>query len=292
MRMVKRRIGDKTVGPGEKTYFIGEIGINHNGDVETAKRLIKVAAQAGCDAVKFQKRTPELCVPIDQQDIMRSTPWGYISYMEYRERIELDYNAYCEIDNFCRENNIHWFASCWDIPSVDFIEQFDPICFKVASASITDHDLLRYIDTFNRPVILSSGMSTVEEIDAAVLQIKPQNLLLAHSTSTYPCPLSELNLRMIETLQQKYDIPIGYSGHETGLQTTIAAVVLGACFIERHITLDRTMWGSDQAASVEPHGLERLIRAIRNVEAALGDGIKVVYESELAARKKLRLKQS
>jgi len=290
--MAQRRIANRIVGCGEPTYFIGEIGINHNGDLESAKRLIEIAAASGCDAVKFQKRTPELCVPPEQRTIMRNTPWGYISYMEYRERIELDYDAYCEIDRYCREKNIHWFASCWDTPSVDFIERFEPVCYKVASASITGSELLRYLNSLSRPIILSSGMSTLEEIDTAVSQIDTENVLLAHSTSTYPCPVNELNLRMIETLKQRFDVPIGYSGHESGLQTTIAAVVLGACFVERHITLDRTMWGSDQAASIEPHGLERLLKAIRNVEAALGDGIKRVYESELPALKKLRVKSN
>lgn len=290
--MPERTIGTRRVGPGNPTYFIGEIGINHNGSVDIAKRLIDAAVHAGCDAVKFQKRTPEICVPPAQRDIMRDTPWGYISYMEYRERVEYSYDEYSEINDYCSKLGIHWFASCWDKPSVDFIEQFEPVCYKIASASVTDIQLIRHINSFARPVMLSSGMSTMGEIELAVAQIEPSQLLLAHSTSTYPCPVDELNLRMIQTLGDKFDVPIGYSGHESGLQTTIAAVALGACFVERHITLDRTMWGSDQAASIEPHGLERLVKAIRNVEAALGDGIKVVYHSEIPARNKLRNKAS
>jgi N-acetylneuraminate synthase len=211
-----------------------------------------------------------------------------MSYMAYRERVEFGVDEYTEIDRYCREKGIHWFASCWDIPSVDFLEAFEPVAYKVASASITDLDLMRrYADT-GRPIIVSSGMSTIEEIDAAVACIPREQLLVAHATSTYPCPPAELNLRMIQTLRDRYNVPVGYSGHEVGLQTTVAAVVLGAAFVERHITVDRAMWGSDQAASVEPGGLIRLVRDIRVVEEALGDGVKKVYDSELPARKKLR----
>lgn len=282
------KIGDRLVGDGQPAYVIGEIGINHNGDLGIAKRLIDAAVVAGCQAVKFQKRTPELCVPPHQRDIQRETPWGIMSYMAYRERVEFGVDEYTEIDRYCREKGIHWFASCWDIPSVDFLEAFEPVAYKVASASITDLDLMRrYADT-GRPIIVSSGMSTIEEIDAAVACIPREQLLVAHATSTYPCPPAELNLRMIQTLRDRYNVPVGYSGHEVGLQTTVAAVVLGAAFVERHITVDRAMWGSDQAASVEPGGLIRLVRDIRVVEEALGDGVKKVYDSELPARKKLR----
>jgi N-acetylneuraminate synthase len=282
------KIGDRLVGDGQPAYVIGEIGINHNGDLGVAKRLIDAAVVAGCQAVKFQKRTPELCVPPHQRDIQRETPWGIMSYMAYRERVEFGVDEYTEIDRYCREKGIHWFASCWDIPSVDFLEAFEPVAYKVASASITDLDLMRrYADT-GRPIIVSSGMSTIEEIDAAVACIPREQLLVAHATSTYPCPPAELNLRMIQTLRDRYNVPVGYSGHEVGLQTTVAAVVLGAAFVERHITVDRAMWGSDQAASVEPGGLIRLVRDIRVVEEALGDGVKKVYDSELPARKKLR----
>ncbi|MCL6474542.1 MAG: N-acetylneuraminate synthase family protein [Firmicutes bacterium] len=282
------RIGDRLVGEGQPVYIVAEIGINHNGDVDIAKRLIDAAKLAGCDAVKFQKRTPELCVPPEQRNISRETPWGLITYMEYRYKVEFGYEQYAEIDRYCKQQGITWFASCWDIPSVDFIERFDPPCYKVASASLTDDELLLRLNATGKPILLSTGMSTMDEIRHAVSLLDHDCLIIMHSTSTYPCPPSELNLRMIQTLKQEFGLPVGYSGHEVGLQTTYAAVVLGACVVERHITLDRAMWGSDQAASVEPGGLMRLVRDIRVIEQALGDGIKRVYESELAARAKLR----
>lgn len=282
------RIGDRLVGPGQPVYIVAEIGINHNGHWPTAEKLIDAAVLAGCNAVKFQKRTPELCVPQDQRNLMRETPWGVISYMEYRSRMEFGAEEYAKIDAYCRAKNIHWFASCWDIPSVDFIEQFKPVCHKVASASVTDTDLLRRIDATGRPVILSTGMSTMDQIRGAVSVFDKDRLLLTHSTSAYPCKPHELNLRMINTLQREFNCPVGYSGHEVGLQTTYAAVVLGACLVERHLTLDRAMWGSDHAASVEASGFMRLARDIRVIEAAVGDGVKRVYDSEMPLIKRLR----
>jgi N-acetylneuraminate synthase len=282
------KIGERLVGDGQPVYIVAEIGINHNGDVDIAKRLIDAAKLAGCDAVKFQKRTPELCVPPEQRNIPRETPWGLITYMEYRYRVEFGYEQYAEIDRYCKQQGITWFASCWDVPSVDFIEQFDPPCYKVASASLTDDKLLHRLNATGKPILLSTGMSTMDEIRHAVSILDRDRLIIMHSTSTYPCPPQELNLRVIQTLKQEFGLPVGYSGHEVGLQTTYAAVVLGACVVERHITLDRAMWGSDQAASVEPGGFMRLVRDIRVIEQALGDGIKRVYESELAARAKLR----
>jgi N-acetylneuraminate synthase len=282
------RIGEHLVGDGQPAFIVAEIGINHNGDLEIAKQLVDVAKGAGCDAVKFQKRTPELCVPPEQRNVMRETPWGIMTYMDYRRRIEFDTEEYREIDRYCRERKMMWFASVWDKPSVDFIESFQPPCYKVPSAALTQHDLLREVKRTGRPVILSTGMSSMEQIRAAVDILGTENLVLMHSTSTYPCKPEELNLRVIQTLRQEFDCPIGYSGHEVGLQTTYAAVVLGACMIERHITLDRAMWGSDQAASVEPHGFARLVRDIRVIEKALGDGIKRVYESEKVAMRRLR----
>jgi N-acetylneuraminate synthase len=284
----KVKIGDRWVGRGEPCFIIAEIGLNHNGDIKLAKKLIDAAALTGCDAVKFQKRTPELCVPPAQRDIPRETPWGIMTYLEYRHRVEFGEEEYAEIDRYCRDKGMTWFASCWDEPSVDFIERFAPACYKVASASLTDAPLLGRVRATGRPVIISTGMSTIEEIDAAVARLDPDRLLIAHATSTYPCAPEELNLRVIGTLKQRYDAPIGYSGHEVGLQTTCAAVTLGACFVERHITLDRAMWGSDQAASVEPVGFSRLVRDIRTIERALGDGRKRVYDSELPIRAKLR----
>lgn len=286
------KIGERWVGEDYSTFIIGEIGINHNGDLSIAKRLIDVAVMAGCNAVKFQKRTPEKSVPPEYQNVKRETPWGLMTYLEYRHKVEFGYEEYAEIDRYAKEKGVLWFASCWDEDSVDFIEQFTPPCYKVASASLTDDPLLKKIKSTKRPIILSTGMSTLEEIEAAVNLLSTNNLLIAHSTSTYPCPPEELNLRMIQTLQNRYDCPVGYSGHEVGLQATFAAVTLGADFIERHITLDRAMWGSDQAASVEPWGLMRLVRDIRVIENALGDGQKRVYPSELKARQKLRRNNS
>lgn len=283
-------IGGIKVGNGYPTYIIGEIGINHNGDLDICKKLIDAAAAAGCNAVKFQKRTPDLCVPEAQKSVVRETPWGLMTYLEYRHRIELKEDQYAEIDRYTRDKGLHWFASCWDIPSVDFIERFSPVCYKIASASLTDDELLRYTASKGRPVILSTGMSTQEEIDRAVSLLDRKQLILTHATSTYPCSPDELNLRMIATLRARFNVPVGYSGHETGLQTSVAAVALGACVVERHITLDRAMWGTDQAASVEPAGLTRLVRDIRVVERAFGDGVKHVYPSELPIRQKLRLR--
>ena len=282
-------IGNRLVGDGSPVYVIAELGINHNGSLDVAKRLIDGAVLAGADAVKFQKRTPELCVPKDQWLIERDTPWGRMTYIDYRHRIELGAREYTEIDNYCRDRGIQWFASCWDEPSIEFMEQFDPPCYKAASASLTDHALLRAMKATGRPLIISTGMSTMDEIVAAVNAAGQDQLLIAHSTSSYPCPVEAINLNMIATLRARYaERPIGYSGHEVGLSPTWAAVAMGACFVERHLTLDRAMWGTDQAASVEVGGFMRLVANIRDIERAFGDGVKRVHASELASRSKLR----
>ncbi|HLK90093.1 MAG TPA: N-acetylneuraminate synthase family protein [Polyangia bacterium] len=283
------QIGGRWIGAGAPVFVIAEIGINHNGSLDIAKRLIDGAVLAGADAVKFQKRTPERCVPRDQWEIERDTPWGRMTYIDYRRRMEFGPREYAEIDRHCAERHILWFASCWDEESVDFMESFQPPCYKVASASLTDTPLLKKMRATGRPLILSTGMSTVEEITGAVEAIGRKDLLIAHATSSYPCPPEHLNLNMINTLKTNYpDCPIGYSGHEVGLAPTWAAVTLGATFVERHITLDRAMWGSDQAGSVEIGGLLRLVANIRDIERSLGDGVKRIYEGEIAARKKLR----
>ena len=283
------RVGQRAIGDGEPVYVIAEVGINHNGSVEIAKKLIDGAVASGCACVKFQKRTPEVCVPPEQQALERDTPWGRMTYLEYRQRVEFNFAQYAEIDRYCRDRGIAWTASCWDQPSVDFIAAFDPPFIKVASATLTDHALLTKLRGVGKPLMLSTGMSTMEEIDAAVGVVGVDSLLIAHATSTYPCPPVELNLRTILTLRDRFDgVPVGYSGHETGLATTYAAVALGAAFVERHITLDRSMWGSDQAASVEIVGLMRLMRDLRDIEQALGDGVKRVYQSELGAMRRLR----
>lgn len=279
---------DRIVGEGHPTFIIAEIGINHNGSVQIAKELIKAAFEAGVDAVKFQKRTPEICVPDHQKDQMRDTPWGYISYLDYRYKVEFGREEYEEIDAYCRALGIKWLASSWDIPSLEFIDKFNPPAHKVPSALLTDHSLLRAIRKTGRPVILSTGMSTMSEIEEAVEILGLDNLLICHTTSSYPCPPEELNLKMIQTLLGEFPCPIGYSGHEVGLVPSALAVAMGACLVERHVTLDRAMWGSDQAASVEPHGVRTLVKYIRVTEKSLGDGRKHVYDSEQSSLKKLR----
>ena len=281
-------IGNQKIGDGYPIFIVAEIGINHNGSLEIAKSLIDAAVRAGVDAVKLQKRTPELCVPPDQQKHMRETPWGYITYLEYRHKVEFGINEYREIDRYCKLKNISWFASVWDEPSVDFLQQFDPICYKIPSASLTDKQLLLHARETGKPVILSTGMSTLNQIQTAVKTLGEQNLLITHATSTYPCDPAELNLKMIRTLSNTFSCPIGYSGHEVGLIPSVVAVSMGACLVERHITLDRAMWGSDQAASVEPGGMERLVKYIRVTEQSLGDGVKKVYDSEVPSLQKLR----
>jgi N-acetylneuraminate synthase len=282
------KIGNRLIGDGHPAYIIAEIGINHNGDLELARKMIDAAVHAGVDAVKFQKRTPEICTPPDQQKQMRETPWGYITYLEYRHKVEFGEADYREIERYCKEKGISWFASVWDEPSADFMEQFDTPAYKIPSASLTDHALLRHVRRTGKPMILSTGMSTMEQIRAAVEIIGTENLVLTHCTSTYPCEPEELNLRMIETLRGEFPCPVGYSGHEVGLVPSAVAVALGACMVERHLTLDRALWGTDQAASVEPGGFERLVKYIRVSEQSLGDGVKRVYASELPSLKKLR----
>jgi len=283
----KITIGGRPVGDGCPCYVVAEIGINHNGSVETAKQLIDAAVTAGCDAVKFQKRSVEVVYTQAELSQARTSPFGEING-DLKRGLEFGRSDYQEIDAYCREKDIVWCASCWDEGSLDFIESFSPPFYKIASASLTDSVLLRRHAETGRPVILSTGMSSLEEIDRAVETLGTDRLVLLHCTSTYPSQLEELNLRVIPTLKERYRVPVGYSGHEVGLATTVAAVVAGACVIERHITLDRSMWGSDQAASVEPQGFSRLVRDIHAVETALGDGVKRVYESEIPIREKLR----
>ncbi len=284
----KVSVGKKAIGAGEPVYIIAEIGINHNGDIEIAKQLMDVAVETGCDAVKFQKRTPEICVPEEQKSIPRETPWGSMTYFEYKKRIEFEQIEFEQIDAYANKIGIDWFASPWDVPSVDFLEGFDVPCQKIASACLTDSELLTAINKTKTTTILSTGMSSMQEIDKAVSLLNDVPLAIAQATSTYPAEASELNLRAIQTFAEKYKVPVGYSGHERGLQVTIAAVALGATFIERHITLDRSMWGTDHSASLEPEGLKKLVRDIRIIELALGDGKKKVYDSEIPIRAKLR----
>jgi N-acetylneuraminate synthase len=283
------KLGNKMVGDGHPAYVIAEIGINHNGDIGIAKQMIAAAVHSGADAVKFQKRTPDVATPPEQQKQMRETPWGYITYLDYRYKVEFNEDQYCEIDKYCKEKGIAWLVSVWDEPSVDFMEKFDTPAYKIPSASLTDAKLIRKARSTGKPLILSSGMSTMEQIRKGVEVAGENDLILMHCTSTYPCEPEELNLKMVETLRGEFpDLPVGYSGHEVGLVPSAVAVALGACMVERHLTLDRAMWGSDQAASVEPGGFERLVKYIRVTEAALGDGVKKVYASEQNSLRRLR----
>lgn len=292
MKTIKLSSG-KEIGEGKPCYIIAEIGINHNGSLETAKKLIDAAVEAKVDAVKFQKRTPEICVPKDQWEVIRDTPWGKMTYIDYKRKTEFGILEFSEIDLYCKEKGIDWFASAWDEQSVEFMETFEPVMYKLASASLTDDSLIRKICETGRPIMISTGMSRIDEIVFAVELIREYGdypLMIAHSTSAYPCPPEQLNLKMVQTLKNLYpEYIIGYSGHETGLSTTVSAVALGAEFVERHFTLDRAMWGSDHAASVEPQGFVRLVKDIRDTELALGDGVKRVYESEVGPMKKLRV---
>lgn len=274
----------------KKTYIIAEIGINHNGSLETAKRLIDIAAVSGCDAVKFQKRNPDVCVPEHQKNIPRETPWGTMSYLEYKYRMEFGKEEYDQIDQYCKDKGIEWSASPWDMDSLEFLNQYNIPFIKVPSAMITNEELMRGCARTGMKVIFSCGMSTLEETDQAVNWMREEKaeFALLHCNSTYPAPIEDLNLRCIKTLQERYDCEVGYSGHEFRLGTTVASVYLGATILERHITLDRTMWGSDHLASVEPQGLIKLVKGVRELEIALGDGVKRVTEGELGPRKKLR----
>lgn len=282
-------IGARTVGAGHPAYVIAEIGLNHNGSVDVAKQLIDVAADVGAQAVKFQKRTPAISTPEHMKGVLRETPWGTMTYLDYRYRVEFDRDEYIEIGDHATLRGLDWFASPWDEPSVDFLEDLNVVAHKVASASLTDLGLLLRLAETGKPIILSTGMSTLEQIDRAIDVLGTERLILLHATSTYPLPPAEANLRMIPTLAERYPgVPIGYSGHETGLEISLAAVALSAVAVERHITLDRTMWGSDHGASLEPRQLTELVRDIRTIEEAMGDGVKRVFPGELAPLAKLR----
>jgi len=283
------KIGNRQVGVGQPAYIIAEIGINHNGSLDIARKLIDVAVDSKCDSVKFQKRTVDVVYSSEELARPRENPFGDTNG-DLKRGLEFGLEEYTAIDEYCKEKKIEWTASCWDEASVDFIEQFSPPYYKIASASLTDDELLRHHRKYSRPIILSTGMSTMEEIEHAVEVLGKKDLIILHSTSTYPAKLEELNLNMIHTLRAKYDVPIGYSGHEPGLSPTFATAVMGANVIERHFTLDRAMWGSDQAASLEPQGIYKLVNYVRQWEISQGDGVKKVYESEIPIREKLRRK--
>lgn len=281
------KIGNKEVGQNRPCFIIAEIGINHNGSLEIARKLIDAAVASGCDAVKFQKRTVDVVYSREELARPRENPFGPTNG-DLKRGLEFGQKEYESLNDYCKKKDIAWFASCWDEASVDFIGSFDPPCFKIASACLTDDGLLRHHRRHKKPILLSTGMSTLEQIQHAVDVLGREDLILAHCTSTYPTKSEELNLRVIPALLNRFGVPVGYSGHEVGLYTSYAARVLGACLVERHITLDRAMWGTDQAASVEPQGFRRLVGDIREFEVAQGDGIKRVYDSEIAILKKLR----
>lgn len=286
------QIGDRLIGDGHPCFVIAEIGINHNGDTDTLRKLVAASALAGADMVKIQARTPRICWP--ESKWSEAPKWHQSNCTtegEWKEKLELTDQQMSTFAMLCQEHGLMWCASCWDEEAVDRIERFDPPCYKVASASLTDEPLLVKTAAPQKPLLVSTGMSSDGEVEGCAWSLgnlAPQNYALLHCTSTYPCPDEELNLRCIHALKARYGCPVGYSGHEKGIATTVAAVALGACIVERHITLDRTMWGSDHAASLEPHGFQRMVRDIRAVERALGDGVKRVYDSELPAREKLR----
>ncbi len=281
------KIGDKIIGKEHPCFIIGEIGINHNGSIEIAKKLIEIAKNAGCDAVKFQKRTVNEVYTKEELALPRASVFGETNG-DLKYGLEFQEEEYRIIDNYCKERDIIWFASCWDKKSVDFMEKFDIPCYKIASALLTDLELLKYIKSKNKPILLSTGMSTLEQIDKAVEILDTEDLILYHCTSTYPTDSEEINLKVIPNLESRYNTLVGYSGHERGIMPSVLACACGAISIERHITTDRTLWGSDQAASLEPTGLQKLVRDIRQVPVVLGDGKKIVYENEYPIIKKLR----
>jgi len=281
-------VNKKIIGEGHPVYVIAEIGINHNGSLDIAKQLIDASIDCGCDAVKFQKRTVDVVYTKEELAKPRENPFGTTNG-DLKRGLEFGQKEYEAINSYCKQKGIDWFASCWDEQAVDFIEQFNPVCYKIASASLTDDNLLKHHRKFKRPIIASTGMSDTRQIEHAVEVLGSNDLVILHCTSTYPSKPEELNLRGIQTLKEKFKgIPIGYSGHEVGLAPSLMAATLGACVVERHITLDRAMWGSDQAASVEPQGFKRLVRDIREMEIAMGDGQIKIYDSERPIIDKLR----
>jgi N-acetylneuraminate synthase len=286
-KMVQVKIGKSLVGDGCPCYIVGEIGINHNGDLGIARRLIDLASFAGADAIKFQKRTVDVVYTAEELAKPRENPFGPTNG-HLKRGLEFGQDQYQNIDRYCTEKDVAWFASCWDEAAVDFMEQFNPPAYKIASASLTDDNLLKHHRATKRPMIVSVGMSTMAQVDHAVEVLGTKDLILLHTTSAYPAKIADLNLKMIPVMRERYGVPVGYSGHEVGLATSLAAVALGAAMVERHITLDRAMWGSDQAASVEPQGLMKLVRDTRSIEAALGDGVKKVSDDEIPIMKKLR----
>ncbi len=289
--MKKIKIGNQFVGENEPVFMIAEIGINHNGDIGIAKKLIDAAFACNWHCVKFQKRTPEKCVPENQKNVLRDTPWGRITYLEYRNKVEFGQEEYSYIDKYCKEKPVLWTASVWDIPSLEFILKYDVPFIKMPSAKLTESELLSKAARSGKPVILSTGMSTIEEIDDAVNILEKHskgNYILMHTNSTYPTPPEEINLLTMKFLKERYNCLVGYSGHEYDLEPTVIAVALGARIIERHITIDHKMWGSDHFASLEVHAMDMLRKRIEEIDIVVGDGTKKLTQKEMEVRKKLR----
>ena len=285
------RINDHIIGNSNPVFAVAEIGINHNGSLHIAKKLIDAAFACNWHCVKFQKRSPDLCVPEKQKSVVRDTPWGKITYLEYRHKVEFDHKEYSYIDKYCKEKPIDWTASVWDLPSLEFLLTYDVPFIKIPSAKLTEDKILKAASQSGKPVVLSTGMSTIQEVDKAIEifeRYSKGDYILMHTNSAYPAPAEELNLRVITYLRDRYKCIVGYSGHEYGLEPTVIAVSLGARIIERHITLDHKMWGSDHAASLEVHAMDMLHKRIKEMENVLGDGVKRVMEAELESRKKLR----
>ena len=284
-------LGGYRVGEEPEPYFIAEIGINHNGDLGIAKKLMDAANACGWNAVKLQKRTPDIAVPEAQKGVMRDTPWGRMTYLEYKKRIEFGRAEFDEIDRYAKDKPLAWTASPWDMPSLEFLLSYDIPFLKIASATITDDAMLMAAAKSGKPIVMSTGMSTWDEIDHAVDILERYadgNYILMHTNSSYPAPLDALNLRMITTLRERYHCLVGYSGHEESLSPTVVAAVLGACVIERHVTLSHAMWGTDQKASLEVPAMGLLRGRVRGIPQMLGDGVRHLSDAELAVRKKLR----
>ena len=273
-----------------KTKIIAEIGINHNGSLDIAKKLINKAIEVGCDVVKFQKKNPDICVPEHQKEVMRNTPWGDMTYLEYKKRIEFGKEEYDEIDRYCKERGIEWFASAWDLDSQEFLKQYNCKYNKIASALLTHKKLLEMVAQEGKYTFISTGMSTMEQVEKVVKIFRKYEcpFELMHCNSSYPTEDFNSNLNCIKTLRKRFDCNVGYSGHEKGIQITLAAVALGVTSIERHITLDRYMYGSDQFASVTPMDLIKLCKLVRVIESAIGDGKKTLREEEKENMNKLR----
>jgi N-acetylneuraminate synthase len=274
----------------KKPFLIGEIGINHNGSLDLAKKLINLAADAGFDAVKFQKRDPDISTPEDQKSRMRETPWGEMSYLDYKKKIEFGDKEFNEINKLCKKKKIIWFASPWDLPSVKFLKKYKLKYNKVASAMLTNINLIEEIAAEKKLTLISTGMSTLKDISKAVNIFKKKKckFVLMHCVSTYPCPIENLNLNLIQTLKKKFKCEVGYSGHESAVSPSIIAHMLGANYIERHITLDRSMWGTDQSASLSESGMRNLSEILNKAHLVMGDGIKKLAKEERELLKKFK----